>query len=238
MQQLINNADFAWFEKLCQQFNLQHQQNSDFALIFNSFGIELKLLSEPKIGSLKIDFNNSKLQSRARFLNHKNELLAKAIGVTKKPFVIDATAGLARESFLLANWGCKVLMFEQNNAMRLLIYDALNRAKENCNLNNIVSRLELSNFETIFSLDNTDADVIYLDPMFAPSAKNRLVKKDMQILQKFLSKSQGCELLVTKALELAPKVVLKRAKNADFLAGKPEHSYKNESIRFDVYYRK
>ena len=68
---------------------------------------------------------------RHRRRGGQNELLGKAVGVGKKPAlaVLDATAGLGRDSFVLADLGCSVTLAEREPVVLALLADGLERAR-------------------------------------------------------------------------------------------------------------
>ena len=60
-----------------------------------------------------------------------NELLGKAVGVGRKPslYIIDATAGLGRDAFVLADLGCRVALREREPILVAMLQSALQRAQ-------------------------------------------------------------------------------------------------------------
>ena len=57
--------------------------------------------------------------------------LAKAVGIRKgqpRPHVLDATGGLGEDAWLLAAWGCTVVICERHPVVAALLADALRRA--------------------------------------------------------------------------------------------------------------
>src|SRR3990167_5790731 len=75
-----------------------------------------------------IDFLCGKLGYRRMHGGGKNQLIAKAVGI--KPHqtlsVLDVTAGLGRDAFILATLGCNVTMVERSP----VIYEKLKSAME------------------------------------------------------------------------------------------------------------
>ena len=57
-------------------------------------------------------------------------MLAKAVGLKKGacPDVIDCTAGLGRDAFVLASLGCRVVMLERVTVVHALLNDGLAQA--------------------------------------------------------------------------------------------------------------
>ena len=126
---------------------------------------------------LLVDFP-SYLQ-RLRSFSPKDPLL-RAVGVPERnsssaaaPFVVDATAGFAFDSFLLAAFGCRVAMVEVQPVMALLLQDALEKAQssEHEQLRSIASRLSLHQGDSgVLLLQDGGAlskpDVVYIDTFF------------------------------------------------------------------------
>ncbi len=59
---------------------------------------------------------------RRKFGGGRGEAVAKAVGIKGDylPDVVDATAGLGRDAFVLASVGCRVRMLERNPVAALL----------------------------------------------------------------------------------------------------------------------
>jgi len=205
-----------------------------FELIQDEKGLSLKDLKNPKFQNLKIDFNSPALNFRRK--HGGSESLIKAIGVNKK--VLDATTGLGRDSFILACFGCEVLMLERNKIIFSLLRDGLKRAGQIDETKDIVSRMKLKNCDAIEYLKKCKEsfDVIYLDPMFPESKKSRLVKKEMRIFKELVGDDSDADKLLKLALKKAKKVVVKRHSDAEFLgAVKPDYQIGGRSNRFDIY---
>ncbi len=175
------------------------------------------------------------------------------------PIAIDATAGLGQDSFLLAAAGFSVYMFEQDPIIAALLEDALDRAKSDPVLANIVERMHLFTEDSISALQRLGTslsrdeqmpqtsdsqpyltvkpDVIYLDPMFPERTKSAAVKKKFQLLHHLEHPCENEEELLGAAMNIQPrKIVVKRMAKGPFLAGKkPSYSIKGKSIRYDCY---
>ena len=69
---------------------------------------------------------------RLRFGGGRGQDLAKAMGLRagKTPMIIDATAGLGRDSFLLASLGAQVTLIERSEEMHLLLAQGMERAEQ------------------------------------------------------------------------------------------------------------
>ncbi len=210
-------------------------------LILTESGLSLNL---PNMGKpLFIDFIGGKLAHRRRFGGGRGQPLAKAIGLKAghNPTVIDATAGLGRDAFVLATLGCQIDLLEQQPILAALLEDALQRATANPSTSDITARMRLFNTNSLNYLDRLSREdypeVIYLDPMYPARDKNALVKKDMQILHQLVGADQNADELLLLALERCGKrVVVKRPSKAPTLAElKANYTLNSKNTRYDVY---
>jgi len=211
-------------------------------LVYTDDHLEIRQLAENSPGPIYIDFLAGKLAYRRTYSFIKNELIAKAVGVTGtiKPTVIDATAGLGRDAFILASLGCQVTMLERSAIIAALLEDGLQRlfAHEN---NAQALSLSLINIDAINYLSPLSAaqypDVIYLDPMYPQRQKTALVKKEMRLLQNLVDDNADAADLLECALKYAKKrVVVKRPRLAETLNNrKPDFAQIGKEHRFDVY---
>ncbi len=167
------------------------------------------------------------------------ELLVKAVtgNLSVKPSVIDATAGLGRDTAILLSRGLAVTMVEQNPVVCALLDNAMDRLRAEPGLAEVAQRLGLSRLNACDYLAVNRADVVYLDPMFSASGKSALAKKDMQLFQSLLGHGDDGEDLLNAALASADyRVVVKRGAKAPPLAGRePGFAIKGKAVRFDVY---
>ena len=179
---------------------------------------------------------------RHRRRGGQNELLGRAVGIGKRePLrLLDATAGLARDSFVLADLGCHVRLCERHPVICELLSDGLRRAKDSDDpwLAGVAARLALLPGDAREQRVDT-SDVIYLDPMFPQRSKRAAVKADLSLLQDILQEQnqQDAEHLLTWALQQdVARVVVKRPLRAPALAGRsPSHVLRGKAVRFDVY---
>ena len=195
-------------------------------------------ISESNYNPIYIDFLNGKLAHRARFGGGKSQLLARACGLhrQKNPVILDCTAGLAEDGFVLASLGASVTLLERSPIIAALIADALQRGQEN----ETVQRLQLTHTDAIDFLKNessTHYDVVYIDTMFPERQKSAAVKKEMRVLKELVGTDDDANDLLQAALASSiKKVVVKRPKLAGAIGGiKPTHVLQGESSRFDVY---
>lgn len=188
-----------------------------------------------------IDFSSGKYDHRRKFGGGRGQPLARAIGLKQgqTPRVIDATAGFARDAFVLASLGCEVIMLEQNAIMSVLLEDALQRAANIDTITDIAARMHIRHCNAVSYLTESpvSAEVIYLDPMYPSREKSALVKKEMQLLHQLVgADSDSAELLAMARRKAQKRVVVKRPKGAEFVGGQqPAASIQSKNTRFDIY---
>lgn len=198
-------------------------------------------LENPKLTPLFVDFINGKVGFRRKRATLKTELLSKALGAKKGLRVLDATAGLGRDAFILAELGYDVTALEKSKTVFQLLQDGLKRAAYDHSAAEAVTRLKVYNqdfLEFTKALNSSHTfDAVYLDPMFPALDKTSLPQKEMQILQKLHrgdSESSQLEMLGA-ALKIAARVVVKRPLSEPPLKQPVTAQFKGKSIRFDVY---
>jgi 16S rRNA (guanine1516-N2)-methyltransferase len=184
---------------------------------------------------------------RRRFGGGNGQAIAKAVGVSGRfmPRVLDLTAGLGGDGFVLASLGCRVSLVERHPLICSLLRDGINRAREEGEsdpaIRDLMNRLDLIECDSLEILSDITIDqrpdVIYLDPMFPHRKKSAKVKKEMQAFQHIVGSDIDSDGLLEKALEIARyRVVIKRPSVAKFLGDKkPTYSLEGKSTRFDVF---
>lgn len=188
-----------------------------------------------------VDFVGGKVGFRLRSGEGKNQALAKAIGLNKgkMPRVIDATAGLGRDAFLLASLGVNVTLIERSPVMHQHLIDGLERAKAEGGIySEIIERMTLLHGNSIELIPSLEADVIVVDPMHPPRGNTALVKQEMRVLRDVVGADTDQEELMKVALSHArSRVVLKWPIKAEPMAGiqKPSHQIIGKSTRYDVF---
>ncbi|AWW33917.1 16S rRNA (guanine(1516)-N(2))-methyltransferase [Mannheimia varigena] len=243
MIQLINETqDSDKFQQICEKWQLVEDKSSTLALVLTEERLELRKLDEPKLGAIAVNFVDGTMAHRRKFGGGRGEAVAKAVGIKGDylPTVIDATAGLGRDAFVLAAVGCKVLLVERNPIVAALLEDGLNRAYQDSEIGEFMQeRMILADVRNISQLDlQTNAvDVVYLDPMYPHKQKSALVKKEMRVFQHLVGADLDSDDFFLPAKALAKKrVVVKRPDYAPFLAEqKPDFSQTTKNHRFDVY---
>ncbi len=213
----------------------------EFVLCWRDEQLSLMSLASNAPGALAIDFTAPALQHRA-LDGLTRQGLGKAIGLKKKPLprILDATAGLGSDAFLLASAGCEVSMLERSGIVHALLDDALRRARAHTGsaVKATAERMVLQREDFLVAPFAADSfDVVYLDPMFPAEKKSARSGKGMYLLQELLGIDCMEEDMLVKARKVARKrVVVKRGKRSGFLAeSRPDISFKGSSSRFDVY---
>ncbi|WGW00314.1 class I SAM-dependent methyltransferase [Vibrio sp. YMD68] len=235
---------------LAKRWGLKHYSSSMFALVLTDEHLELRKLDEPKLGAIFVDLVGGAVGHRRKFGGGKGQAIAKAAGLNKgaTPTVLDATAGLGRDAFVLASLGCQVQMVERHPVVAALLDDGLSRAKQDREIGHWVtermSLIHASSHDALTSLIEDKSfvqpDIVYLDPMY-PHPENKkksaLVKKEMRVFQSLVGADNDADDLLTPALALATKrVVVKRPDYAPWLGDrKPAMAIETKKNRFDVY---
>ena len=164
-------------EKIVQRIEGEPQ----FVLVSCAEGLALKKIDEPKLGAIYVDFVHGALAHRRKFGGGKSQAIAKAVGIKQgvHPRVLDATAGLGRDAFVLASLGCTVMMLERHPVIVALLEDGLKRASADEEIGDwIQARLHLTQADSIQGLLSDpiqlfDVDVVYLDPMYPSPERKR-----------------------------------------------------------------
>lgn len=218
------------------------EQSSGFSLHYDDKGLSLYKTDEPKLGAINVDFVTGAVAHRRKFGGGKGQSIAKAVGLNKgaTPVVLDATAGLGRDGFVLASLGCKVILHERHPVVAALLYDGLQRAYNDSEIGPWMQQnmsLIFGSSHTLLAQCNSMPDVVYLDPMFPHREKSALVKKEMRVFQELVGGDTDADDLLEFAYPLASKrVVVKRPDYAPFLNDKtPSMQIKTKKNRFDVY---
>lgn len=219
-----------------------------FVLIVDGQGIALQQTGRKAPGPIRAEFTEGAVDHRRKFGGGKGQMIAKAVGIKAGvlPHVLDVTAGLGKDAFVLASLGCRVQLLERSPVVHALLADGLERANliaaaQDHDLLNILQRMKL------LALDSRDylaglaeaerPDVIYLDPMFPEREKTADVKKEMRAFHQIVGKDEDAGDLLHSALRSARyRVVVKRPRKAPFLGGQaPSYQLEGKSSRYDIY---
>ena len=230
----------------------------DDALIsFDKEGAGLTLLNQIKMKPLLLDFELLSYRQRLLRGGRQKEPVARAVmnGLEDGALVFDATAGLGRESMILAHAGAKVVSFERQLPIWIILNDALKRAQGSRffpftlpvlspigtikDYSLALAGTDNHSLTLANDLNNARPEVIYYDPMFPERENSAQVKKDMFVFQQVIGEDKDIIEFLELALELAVKrVVLKRPSYAPPLAiAGLERNYfvDGGQCRFDCY---
>lgn len=205
--------------------------------------LQLKQLGPDAPGPVYAEFIGGAMGHRRRFGGGRGQLVARTMGIKKGivPNVIDATAGLGRDSFILAQLGCPVRMVERSPIVAALLSDGLARGCADADVAGIIERMSLTVADAkVWLLALTEEerpDVVYVDPMHPERTKTAEVKKEMRLFRELVGCDEDDTELLRAALTVARKrVVVKRPRKAAAIAGpKPSLVMEGKSTRFDIY---
>lgn len=234
------DVDGETVERLCRLLgdgkSAQDKAHSPDSLTLRLSAEGLALVADGQ--TLRGDF--TRLRARLKGGNLSQELLVRAARIkhaAAAPTVLDATAGLGEDSFLLAAAGFQVTLYERNPILYALLCDALKRARQNPELAEIAGRMEPVYGDSIAAMGQLTVppDVILLDPMFPARQKSALVKKKLQVIQQLELPCSDERALLLAAAQAGPrKLVIKRPAKGPYLAGiKPDYSLCGKAVRID-----
>lgn len=242
---IITAQDDSRVKDLARQLNVPIIDNKvvahpeyDFLLCYRDDCLELYSAQLPNIKPLCIDFLAGKVAFRQKHRLGQEWLIRSLGGSPQEIKVIDATAGLGVDAFVMASYGYDVTMIEQSPILHALLQDGLYRLQQETDK---FSNLKLINANSIDHLQALSSDlypeVIYLDPMFPERKKTALVKKELRIVRDLVGDQHNDAELFSVAKSTAKnRVVVKRPTDAPTLtAEKPTFSYEGKTCRFDVY---
>lgn len=218
------------------------QPGPEVVLAVTEQRLELRFAQEQSGGPVYVDFVGGTTARRSQQANPAGKMLARAVGYKPgRPLeVVDATAGLGRDAFLLACLGCRVTAIERSAVMAELLADGIRRAQQAGRNPEALQRLHLLHADAVEYLRGLEPlqrpAVVYLDPMFAHRAKSALAKKEMRMCRAVAGDDTDVDTLLATALAVARfRVVVKRWLHAPPLREPVAFSYQGRSIRFDVY---
>ena len=219
-----------------------------YTLEYGKNGVALQNNDKKKHGNIYVEFDSGKNAHRRKFGGGAGQLIAKACGLKGgfRPHVLDATAGLGQDGFVLANLGCTVTLLERSAIAHALLADGLARAVTNAaenedhELTQTLNKISLKLCNSIEYLQRSDApvaDVIYLDPMFPDKQKSAAVNKNMQAFHVIIGQdTDGGELLSAALPKAKYRVVVKRPRLAPTLSDqRPTFQLEGNSSRYYIY---
>ncbi|QWA27524.1 class I SAM-dependent methyltransferase [Pseudomonas sp. RC3H12] len=218
---------------------------AEFAVQLGAEGLQIQQLGPQAPGPVRVDFVEGQAAHRRLYGGGNGQMIAKAVGIAQgvRPRVLDATAGLGKDAFVLASLGCEMTLIERQPLIAALLEDGLARARGDAEIGPIVAHMQLltgNAIERMRAWEGEAPQVIYLDPMFPHRDKSALVKKEMRVFRPLVGDDLDAPALLEAALALAThRVVVKRPRKAPIIeGGKPSHSLEGKSSRYDIYPKK
>lgn len=212
-EELAKNEDHLIFDGSVLAFRSKHTDHSQFTPIFFDF--------DQVIGQYQDEFLRK---------SKKNELLYKAFNfkTIAHPIILDASCGTAKDALTLWFFGAKIVAYERNPVVYLLLRDALARSTQ-----------VTMNFELFFGIGSDcrqTVDMIYFDPMFPEKKKSALPSKEMQVFKYLVGADDDQVLEATKLKAKNPKrLVIKRPQVAPPIIPNPSMNYESKLLRLDCY---
>ena len=122
----------SYAKTLAQQLHLPliEEKTTDFSywLIITDTQLQLQQTTH-RTKPIYVDFLSAATEYQRHKGGGKNQLIARAVGIKAgyRPTVIDATAGLGQDGFVLASLGCTVCYLERSQIIAALLQDGLER---------------------------------------------------------------------------------------------------------------
>ena len=153
--------------------------------------------------------------------------------------IVDATAGLGYDAFILASLGAKVTLIERSKKMFELLQNGINEATSfGGGIERIINRMDLLFGDSKDILPKLSPEVIMIDTMYKDRKKTALVKNNMRLVREIVGPDSDYVELIKVALDCAKnRVVLKQPRYADPIKEikKCSHQILGKSIRYDVF---
>ena len=190
---------------------------------------------------LKCSFIEGPILHRLKYGRGRGQNLAKAVGMkfNKNRNIIDATAGLGYDSFILASIGAKVTLIERSQKMYELLQNGIDEGISfGGEIEKIINRMELLFGDSKDILPKLTPEVIMIDTMYKDRKKTALVKNNMRLVRDIVGPDSDYIDLLKVALNCATnRVVLKQPRYAEPIKEirKCSHQILGKTIRYDVF---
>ena len=190
---------------------------------------------------LKCSFIEGPILHRLKYGKGRGQNLAKAVGMkfNKNRNIIDATAGLGYDSFILASLGAKVTLIERSQKMHTLLQNGIDEGiLFGGEIEKIINRMELLFGDSKDILPKLTPEVIMIDTMYKDRKKTALVKNNMRLVREIVGPDSDYIELLKVALNCAKnRVVLKQPRYAEPIKEitKWSHQILGKTIRYDVF---
>ena len=190
---------------------------------------------------LKCSFVEGRILHRLKYGKGRGQNLAKAVGMkfNKNRNIIDATAGLGYDSFILASLGANVTLIERSEKIYKLLQDGISEGMlYGGEISKIIGRMSLIYGDSKNILPQLSPEVILIDTMYKDRKKSALVKNDMRLVREIVGTDSDYTELIEIALKFAlNRVVIKQPRYAEPLKEIKEcsHQILGKTIRYDVH---
>ena len=190
---------------------------------------------------LKCSFIEGPILHRLKYGKGRGQNLAKAVGMkfNKNRNIIDATAGLGYDSFILASLGANVTLIERSQKMHTLLQNGIDEGISfGGEIEKIVNRMELLFGDSKDILPKLTPEVIMIDTMYKDRKKTALVKNNMRLVREIVGPDSDYIELLKIALNCAKnRVVLKQPRYAEPIKEitKCSHQILGKTIRYDIF---
>ena len=190
-----------------------------------------------------VDFLSPRWRQRLQAPLGRRHIFRRALGEFRAGEVLlDATAGFGEDLLVALALGWSVIGLERSPLVHAVLADGVRRAQESeSGLAPLFARLTLLQLDAVEYLRRPPVQpvrVVYLDPMFDKPKRSAKSPKAMQLLQALLGVEPPvaeAELFAAAWARAAERLVVKRPLKAKALSANPNHSFKGQSIRYDVY---
>ena len=190
---------------------------------------------------LKCSFIEGPILHRLKYGKGRGQNLAKAVGMksNKNRNIVDATAGLGYDAFILASLGAKVTLIERSDKMYEILKNGINEGVSfGGEIEKIINRMDLLFGDSKDILPKLSPEVIMIDTMYKDRKKTALNKNNMRLVRDIVGPDSDYIELLKVALSCAKnRVVLKQPRYADPIReiGKCSHQILGKTIRYDIF---
>ena len=190
---------------------------------------------------LKCSFIEGPILHRLKYGKGRGQNLAKAVGMkfNKNRNIIDATAGLGYDSFILASLGAKVTLIERSQKMHELLQNGINEGISfGGEIEKIINRMELLFGDSKDILPKLTPEVIMIDTMYKERKKTARAKNNMRLVREIVGPDTDYIQLLEVALNCAKnRVVLKQPRYAEPIKDikKCSHQIIGKTICYDIF---
>ena len=153
--------------------------------------------------------------------------------------IIDATAGLGYDAFILASLGASVTLIERSEKMYEILQKGIQEGISfGGEIEKIINRMKLLFGDSKDILPQLSPEVIMIDTMYKDRKKTALVKNNMRLVREIVGPDSDYIELLEVAFNCATnRVVLKQPRHAEPIKDirKCSHQILGKTIRYDIF---